>query len=91
MAVIRKIISGGLLTIAALSATTPAFADDEANPGSGVDSANNWNFSAVAVCLQEVAVVPVLGDYPHDHANHCSLGNVLDQTVDGVQSVSSSL
>ncbi|MFH8526863.1 hypothetical protein ACH4GE_00405 [Streptomyces tendae] len=84
-------ISCGLLSIAALSAATPAFANDEANSGNGVNAADNWNFSAAAVCIQEVAVVPVLGDYTPDHTNNCSLGNVLDQTVDGVQSVSSSL
>ncbi|WP_240999838.1 hypothetical protein [Streptomyces sp. Tu 4128] len=59
----RKITSCGLITLAALAATTPAFATDGTNSGSGVNTANNWNFSAAAVCLQEIAVVPVLGDY----------------------------
>ncbi|MGW5135664.1 MULTISPECIES: hypothetical protein [Streptomyces] len=83
----RKIISCGLITMAALSAATPAFAADDSDFGSGVNAANNWNFSAAAVCLQEVAVVPVLGDHASDHVNNCSLGNVLDQAVEGVQAL----
>ncbi|MFE6200666.1 hypothetical protein [Streptomyces sp. NPDC057838] len=86
----RKIISCGLITMAALSATTPAFAADDTNFGSGVNAANNWNFTAAAVCLQEVAVVPVLGDHASDHVSNCSLGNVLDRTVNGVQALSHS-
>ncbi|WP_194927021.1 hypothetical protein [Catenulispora pinisilvae] len=46
-------------------------------PSGGVNAANNWNFTAAAVCLQEVAVVPVLGDWVGDHANNCSNGNVV--------------
>lgn len=82
----------GALTVAAVAVTAaagaaPAFADNDSNFGSGVNAANNWNFTAAAVCLQEVAVVPVLGDYLGDHANNCSNGNVIDhttQTVGGV-------
>ncbi|OXM55048.1 hypothetical protein CFP75_02240 [Amycolatopsis alba DSM 44262] len=48
--------------------------------GGGVNAANNWNFTAAAVCLQEVAVVPVLGDWVGDHANNCSNGNVIDHS-----------
>ncbi|MES9620626.1 hypothetical protein ACPCBX_25455 [Streptomyces tuirus] len=84
----RKIIACGLITMAALSAATPALAADDTSPGSGLSAANNnWNFSAAAVCLQEVAVVPVLGDYASDHVSNCSLGNVVDQAVDGVQTL----
>ncbi|MEU6459946.1 hypothetical protein [Streptomyces sp. NPDC047065] len=83
----RKITSCGLITLAALAATTPAFATDGTNSGSGVNTANNWNFSAAAVCLQEIAVVPVLGDYTSDHVNQCSLGNVAEETLGGGQAL----
>ncbi|MEU9710803.1 hypothetical protein AB0E21_19620 [Streptomyces sp. NPDC047967] len=78
----RKIITCGLLAAAALSASTPAFADSDSNFGGGVDAANNWNFTAAAVCLQEVAVVPVTGDWSGDHRNNCSNGNVIDPSGD---------
>lgn len=88
----RKMIMRGALTVAAVVVTSaagaaPAFADDGSNFGSGVNAANNWNFTAAAVCLQEVAVVPVLGDRVGDHADNCSNGNVIDhagQVVGGV-------
>lgn len=76
----KKIISAGALTVAALALATPAHADNDSNFGGGVNAANNWNFTAAAVCLQEVAVVPVLGDYVSDHANNCSNGNVIDHS-----------
>ncbi|MEU3046640.1 hypothetical protein ABZ705_08925 [Streptomyces sp. NPDC006984] len=76
----RKIISTVTLALAAAALTTPAHADDDGNFGGGVDAANNWNFTAAAVCLQEVAVVPVLGDYVSDHVNNCSNGNVIDHS-----------
>lgn len=84
--VMNKMIKRGLLTAAALSATVaaggaPAFADNDSNFGSGVNAANNWNFTAAAVCLQEVAVVPVLGDYVSDHATDCANGNVIDHSA----------
>ncbi|MEW2529290.1 hypothetical protein [Streptomyces sp. NPDC047071] len=77
----RKIITCGLLAAAALSLTTPASADNDSDFGGGVNGANNWNFTAAATCLQEVAVVPVLGDWVGDHANNCSNGNVIDHTA----------
>ncbi|MGW6022157.1 hypothetical protein [Streptomyces sp. NPDC055099] len=61
-----------------MALATPAHADNESNFGGGPNAANNWNFTAAAVCLQEVAVVPVLGDYVSDHKNNCSNGNVID-------------
>jgi hypothetical protein len=77
----RKIIMGGLLAAAALAAAAaPASADNDTNFGSGVNAANNWNFTAAAVCLQEVAVVPVLGDWVSDHTSNCSNGNVIDHS-----------
>ncbi|MFB6824555.1 hypothetical protein ACFCXA_23595 [Streptomyces virginiae] len=76
----KKIISAGALTVAALALATPAHADNDSDFGGGVNAANNWNFTAAAVCLQEVAVVPVLGDYVSDHANNCSNGNVIDHS-----------
>ncbi|MFD4917235.1 hypothetical protein ACFWNR_29050 [Streptomyces virginiae] len=76
----KKIVSAAALTVAALALATPAHADNDINFGGGVNAANNWNFTAAAVCLQEVAVVPVLGDRVGDHANNCSNGNVIDHS-----------
>ncbi|MFB7980776.1 hypothetical protein [Streptomyces vinaceus] len=76
----KKIIASGLMTAAVLAGATPAFADNDSNFGGGVNAANNWNFTAAAVCLQEVAVVPVMGDWVGDHANNCSNGNVIDHS-----------
>ncbi|MFC0071027.1 hypothetical protein ACFFQW_45070 [Umezawaea endophytica] len=75
-------IAGALIASAGsvLLAATPALADNDSNFGGGVNAPNNWNFTAAAVCLQEVAVVPVLGDYVSDHVNNCSNGNVIDHS-----------
>ncbi|MCM2387322.1 hypothetical protein [Streptomyces albipurpureus] len=77
----KKIITLAVVALAGLSATTPAHADNDSNFGGGVNAANNWNFTAAAVCLQEVAVVPVLGDYVSDHTNNCGNGNVIDHAL----------
>ncbi|MFE0581772.1 hypothetical protein [Streptomyces sp. NPDC058874] len=76
----KKIMTATLLAAAALGLAAPAHADNDSNFGGGVNAANNWNFTAAAVCLQEVAVVPVMGDWVGDHANHCSNGNVTDHS-----------
>ncbi|GAA3030925.1 hypothetical protein [Actinokineospora globicatena] len=85
----RTTFAAAAVFAAGLSAliTTPAMAsgptvgvDLDTNFGGGVNAANNWNFTAAAVCLQEVAVVPVLGDYVSDHVNNCSNGNVIDHS-----------
>lgn len=74
----RKILTCGLLAAAALSPASPAFADNDSNFGSGVNAANNWNFSAADVCIQELAVVPALSDWTGNHTDNCSHGNVID-------------
>ncbi|MFE6909728.1 hypothetical protein [Streptomyces erythrochromogenes] len=76
----KKIMTAAVLTAAALGLAAPAHADNDSNFGGGVNAANNWNFTAAAVCLQEVAVVPVMGDWVGDHANNCSDGNVIDHS-----------
>ena len=77
----NKIITAVALALAGTAAlASPAHADNDSNFGNGVNAANNWNFTAAAVCLQEVAVVPVLGDWVGDHANNCSNGNVIDHS-----------
>lgn len=76
----KKIMTAAVLTAAALGLAAPAHADNDSNFGGGVNAANNWNFTAAAVCLQEVAVVPVMGDWVGDHANNCSNGNVIDHS-----------
>lgn len=77
----KKIIALAALALAGASVATPAHADDDdSNFGGGVNAANNWDFTAAAVCLQEVAVVPVTGDWVGDHANNCSNGHVVDHS-----------
>ncbi|CAM5368145.1 hypothetical protein AB0M94_10480 [Streptomyces xanthochromogenes] len=76
----KKIISVAVLAVAGLALAAPAHADNDDNFGGGINAANNWNFTAAAVCLQEVAVVPTLGDYVGDHVNNCSNGNVIDHS-----------
>ncbi|MEV8321237.1 hypothetical protein AB0Q95_44530 [Streptomyces sp. NPDC059900] len=76
----RKLLLGVLPALVLSLAAPAAHADNDSNFGGGVNAANNWNFTAAAVCLQEVAVVPVLGDYVSDHLNNCSNGNVIDHS-----------
>ncbi|MFB7257923.1 hypothetical protein [Streptomyces nojiriensis] len=76
----NKIITTTALALATVALATPAHADNDSNFGGGVNAANNWNFTAAAVCLQEVAVTPVLGDWVGDHVNNCSNGNVIDHS-----------
>ncbi|MFK0181823.1 hypothetical protein ACIQVR_38410 [Streptomyces xanthochromogenes] len=64
----------GALMLVSGALAGPAHADDDSNFGGGVTTANNWN--PAAVCLQEVAVIPVLGD----DVNSCSDGNVIDRS-----------
>ena len=74
----KKILATTALVASALLLASPAHADDDSNFGSGVNAANNWNFTAAAVCLQEVAAVPVVDEWAGDHENNCSNGNVID-------------
>ncbi|MFF7472651.1 hypothetical protein [Streptomyces sp. NPDC008092] len=74
----KKIMMLAALPAAALALATPAHADNDSNFGSGVNAANNWNFSAAAVCFQELAMVPVGGAWVGDTLNHCVNGNVLN-------------
>ena len=78
----KKTFVTALLALGAAGIASPALATDDpaSNFGQGVNAANNWNFTAAAVCLQEVAVVPVLGNWVGDHANNCSNGNVIDHS-----------
>lgn len=76
----KKISALGVLTLSLFAFAAPAQASDDDNFGGGVNPANNWNFTAAAVCLTEVAVVPVLGDYVTDEVNNCSNGNVIDHS-----------
>lgn len=76
----RKIISAAALAALALALATPAQADNDSNFGEAVNDANNWAFSAAAVCFQELAVVPVGGAWVGDAVNHCVNGNVLNHS-----------
>ncbi|MFE2556737.1 hypothetical protein ACFXGT_11985 [Streptomyces sp. NPDC059352] len=76
----KKIISVAALALTSLALATPAHADHDSNFGPGVNAANNWNFSAAAVCFQELAVVPVGGAWVGDTVNHCVNGNVLNHS-----------
>ncbi|MGW8355231.1 hypothetical protein [Streptomyces wedmorensis] len=64
----------------ATPAATPAFADGDSDFGSGVNAANDWNFTAADVGIQELAVVPALSDWTGSHKNSCSDGNVIDHS-----------
>ncbi|MFF7381232.1 hypothetical protein [Streptomyces griseoluteus] len=77
----KKIITAAALLAATVVLAAPAHADNDSDFGGGVNAANNWNFTAAAVCLQEAAVVPVLGDYASDHVDNCSNGNVIDHSA----------
>ncbi|MGW1754491.1 hypothetical protein [Streptomyces mirabilis] len=76
----KKIMMLTALSAAALALAAPAHADNDSNFGSGVNAANNWNFSAAVECFQELAVVPVGGAWNGDAFNHCTNGNVLNHS-----------
>ncbi|MER7828240.1 hypothetical protein ABTX85_37445 [Streptomyces sp. NPDC096097] len=71
----KKIITAAALVLAAVGAATPAHA---AEGDVGDLAAGVFDFASSAVCLAEVAVVPVLdGGYAGGHVNNCSAGNVI--------------
>ncbi|MEU7747128.1 hypothetical protein [Nonomuraea sp. NPDC049158] len=76
----KKAFATTLLILGTAGIAGPAYADNDSNFGGGVNAANNWNFTAAAVCLQEVAVVPALEVWVGDHVNNCSNGNVIDHS-----------
>ncbi|MEU1861804.1 hypothetical protein [Streptomyces gardneri] len=77
----KKIVSVAALVVASVAFAAPAaHADNDTNFGSGVNAANNWNFTAADVCIQELAVVPALSDWTGNHKNNCSNGNVIDHS-----------
>ena len=76
----KKIVSVAALVLAGVALAAPAHADNDSNFGSGVNAANNWNFTAADVCIQELAVVPALSDWTGNHKNNCSNGNVIDHS-----------
>ncbi|MFF5766748.1 hypothetical protein ACFY8F_29890 [Streptomyces tanashiensis] len=76
----KKIIATAALALTSLALATPAHAGNDSNFGPGINAANNWNFSAAAVCFQELAVVPVGGAWTGDTVNHCVNGNVIDHS-----------
>ncbi|MCX5442412.1 MULTISPECIES: hypothetical protein [unclassified Streptomyces] len=76
----KKIITVAAMALAGTAMAVPAHADNDANFGSGVNAANNWNFTAADVCMQELAVVPALSDWTGNHKNNCSNGNVIDHS-----------
>ncbi|MFC8125954.1 hypothetical protein [Streptomyces sp. NPDC057302] len=69
----KKITALAGLALGSLALTAPAQAADD-----GPGAANNWDFTSSAVCHQELAVVPVLGDWVGDGADNCTTGNVID-------------
>ncbi|MBW5249196.1 hypothetical protein JGS39_09255 [Streptomyces sp. P01-B04] len=72
----RKIITPVTLALVALAMAAPAHADNDSNFSDGVKAVNNWNFTAAAVCFQELAVAPIVGDSSHD----CSNGKALNHS-----------
>ncbi|RJQ76060.1 hypothetical protein D5S17_19480 [Pseudonocardiaceae bacterium YIM PH 21723] len=75
---IAGVLASAAAGVAAISGS--ALADNDSNFGSGVNAANNWNFTAADVCIQELAVVPALSDWTGNHKNNCSNGNVIDHS-----------
>ncbi|MEE1813325.1 hypothetical protein [Streptomyces sp. BE133] len=55
---------------------------NDSNFGSGVNAANNWNFTESVACLQEVAAVPVIDDWVGDYTNNCS-NSMIDHALGG--------
>ncbi|GAA2344140.1 hypothetical protein OKJ48_36090 [Streptomyces kunmingensis] len=79
----KKIIAAAAMVLASVAFAAPAHADNDSNFDGPISAADNWNFTAGVVCLQEVAVVPALsgaGGYVGDHENNCSNGNVIDHS-----------
>ncbi|MFC7266658.1 hypothetical protein [Streptomyces lutosisoli] len=77
MKITKRTLAATALALSALALAAPAQADDDTNVGSGVNAANNWNFTAADVCVQELAVVPVGAPWAGDTTNTCTNGNVL--------------
>ncbi|MFF5933198.1 hypothetical protein [Streptomyces sp. NPDC012508] len=77
----EKIITVAATALCAVALAAPAHAYNDSNFGGGINAANNGNFTAAAVCLQEAAVVPVTGDWVGNPANNCSNGSVIDPTA----------
>ncbi|MFJ8804059.1 MULTISPECIES: hypothetical protein [unclassified Streptomyces] len=81
--IMKKTLTVAAVAIAALGLASPAYADDHSNFDGPVDSADNWDFAAGVVAIQEAAVVPVLGGTPGyvgDHENNASNGNIVDHS-----------
>ncbi|KAG0306786.1 hypothetical protein BGZ99_001670, partial [Dissophora globulifera] len=58
---ILAVPQGSIFPNAAVASAAPIpVADSDTNFGPGVNAANNWNFAAADVCIQELAVVPAL-------------------------------
>ncbi|MEU6883338.1 hypothetical protein [Streptomyces sp. NPDC046712] len=79
----KKIITVAAMALCSVAMAAPAHADNDSNFGSGVNAANNWNFTAADVCIQELAVVPALSDWTGNHANNCPNSNVIDHSGAG--------
>ncbi|MEV0622653.1 hypothetical protein AB0I81_55700 [Nonomuraea sp. NPDC050404] len=45
-----------------------------------MNAANNWNFTAADVCIQELAVVSAASAWTGNHGNTCLNGNVIDHS-----------
>ena len=76
--IMKKTLTVAAVAIAALGLASPAHADDHSNFDGPVDSADNWDFAAGVVAIQEAAVVPVLDGTPGyvgDNENNASNGN----------------
>ncbi|MFD3585837.1 hypothetical protein [Streptomyces sp. NPDC058683] len=79
----KKIMLAVLPALALSLAAPVAHADNDSNFAGPVNAADNWNFSAGVVCMQEVAIVPALAGTPGyvgDQDNNCSNGNVIDHS-----------
>jgi hypothetical protein len=70
---VKKIVTAAVLATAALASAAPASAADGGHVGPA-DPPRPWDFSSAVSCLQEMAVVPVLGHWTGGHGDHCTNG-----------------
>ncbi|MFF3492306.1 hypothetical protein ACFYWS_13230 [Streptomyces sp. NPDC002795] len=74
----KKILSAAGLALAITGLAAPAHAANGGSLGSGIGVADDWDATAAATCLQEVAVAPMLGGgHVGEHTEHCQDGSLI--------------
>ncbi|MCU7821288.1 hypothetical protein [Kitasatospora sp. DSM 101779] len=67
-----------LAPAAVLAPAAPAAADPADSLVGAINAANDWNLTAAAVCLQELAVVPVGAAWTGGTADPCTGGTIVN-------------